>query len=441
MMRDWLKSSLFGPVATPTIVVSANGATFGPGDYSCDGTADEVQINAAIQQLPTIGGRIQLTEGQFNLSSPILTYRDVASPGCSVAIVGCGMNATRIKLASGANCNGISHLPNGTNNSGWLTIQELTLDGNIANNTAGNGIYMYASGGRALFDTRINNVMCISWKGRGIYSESSSWCLAIINSITEFCGNDGTFIQGGQNYINGLYASYNDSEGLFLNHCTGCLIENVYLLDNGVDAVYMDQCDRCNLANIFMKDYGTHTSGKSGIVVDKDSAGNMFSNINIQGFSGGVSGTTIANPSYGIQLLGSRNVFTGVRVRNINFNPIIISNQAAANIQSITVLTKTIVVTGNLSSYLHGQKVLLAGTAAADGTYSIHSATYSTPNTTIVVHETIAGADAGVLGTLTPTAADNVIQGIVAQNGANADETISDAGTTNVVTSPVYHHD
>ncbi len=38
--------------------------------YVCDGTSDEAEINAAIAALPQ-GGRVQLTRGRFNISSPI----------------------------------------------------------------------------------------------------------------------------------------------------------------------------------------------------------------------------------------------------------------------------------------------------------------------------------------------------------------------------------
>lgn len=41
-------------------------------DYLCDGTADEVQINAAIADVAAFGGKVLLTEGTFTLAAPIL---------------------------------------------------------------------------------------------------------------------------------------------------------------------------------------------------------------------------------------------------------------------------------------------------------------------------------------------------------------------------------
>lgn len=57
-------------IGQPTLVVAASDASDaskGRADYVCDGVNDEVQINAAIDALPAIGGRVFLTEGNFNL--------------------------------------------------------------------------------------------------------------------------------------------------------------------------------------------------------------------------------------------------------------------------------------------------------------------------------------------------------------------------------------
>lgn len=57
-------------IGQPTFVVAAynaSDASKGRADYVCDGTNDEVQINAAINALPSGGGRVFLTEGDFNL--------------------------------------------------------------------------------------------------------------------------------------------------------------------------------------------------------------------------------------------------------------------------------------------------------------------------------------------------------------------------------------
>ena len=60
-----------------TLVVAANDAK-DPlrADYQCDGTDDQVEIQQALDALPTSGGKVILSGGNFNLSGPIRIERD-----------------------------------------------------------------------------------------------------------------------------------------------------------------------------------------------------------------------------------------------------------------------------------------------------------------------------------------------------------------------------
>lgn len=50
-------------------------------DYVCDGVADEVQINAALTRLSSVGGMIQLLEGTFTIAALIAMYDNTALVG------------------------------------------------------------------------------------------------------------------------------------------------------------------------------------------------------------------------------------------------------------------------------------------------------------------------------------------------------------------------
>ena len=58
-------------------------------DYLCDGTADEVEINAAIAALPENGGEVRLLDG--NVSSNIVLSHD------NVILSGQGKNTKNSK--------------------------------------------------------------------------------------------------------------------------------------------------------------------------------------------------------------------------------------------------------------------------------------------------------------------------------------------------------
>jgi len=61
-------------VRTATVVVAASDASAkskAQADYVCDGTDDQVEIQAAIDSLPSSGGKVVLMEGEYNLASAV----------------------------------------------------------------------------------------------------------------------------------------------------------------------------------------------------------------------------------------------------------------------------------------------------------------------------------------------------------------------------------
>lgn len=60
---------------------STAGWTAADVDYLCDGTADDVEINAALRALPSTGGEIVILDGTYNINSPILIYKNCIFKG------------------------------------------------------------------------------------------------------------------------------------------------------------------------------------------------------------------------------------------------------------------------------------------------------------------------------------------------------------------------
>lgn len=70
--------------ATFVIGTSTSGHTYDDCDYLCDGVADDVEINTAIQAMDSRGGKIIILSGKYNLSSPInidRNYIDIEGEG------------------------------------------------------------------------------------------------------------------------------------------------------------------------------------------------------------------------------------------------------------------------------------------------------------------------------------------------------------------------
>lgn len=79
--------SIFVPPRVATLLVAASNSldrSKAQADYICDGVADQVQINDALNALPAGGGRVMLSEGTFTIDDPI------AFPASNITLEGQG---------------------------------------------------------------------------------------------------------------------------------------------------------------------------------------------------------------------------------------------------------------------------------------------------------------------------------------------------------------
>lgn len=117
-----------------TLFVAANDATAkekASADYLCDGTADDVQINAAAVALPSAGGTIRLSTGTFSAAAMIDLHLTK-----QVNLVGSGW-ATKITAASDFGAY-LTDTGDGASNMLYhSTIKDLYLSGGASNTAIG----------------------------------------------------------------------------------------------------------------------------------------------------------------------------------------------------------------------------------------------------------------------------------------------------------------
>lgn len=172
----------------------------------CDGVDDQVEIQAAIDALPSSGGKVMLLEGFFNISTPLKPSRD------QVFIQGMGRGVTTIYLADGSNCNMIEN-PDETRRV--LILQHLTLNGNRAGNTSGNGIlldYLYSLGTVATPSLGVEIKFC---------AESGIRC------TTPYC----------EIYAEYIFIRSNVGHGIWVQTIQGSLMRAIYSAGNGITGI------------------------------------------------------------------------------------------------------------------------------------------------------------------------------------------------------------
>lgn len=106
-----ISAATAGDVISAYYFVAASDATTkekAMADYTCDGTADEVQINLALDAIRATGGTVRLSSGNFAIAASINMLGNVAEADDNpfMALLGAGSEATI--LTGGSNINVIS---------------------------------------------------------------------------------------------------------------------------------------------------------------------------------------------------------------------------------------------------------------------------------------------------------------------------------------------
>lgn len=162
---SWIAAAPRAPFPTKTVAASNASSTLGA-DYVCDGTADNVEIQAALDALPAGGGTIQLTDGLYTVAASV----DIPS---KCRLIGAGRIATMVKQANTANVPVIrSKLATSIN----ITISDLTVDGNLANQSSSDlhGIMLGRNQNTGGSGHRLYNVLAQNCRASGICIYSCS---------------------------------------------------------------------------------------------------------------------------------------------------------------------------------------------------------------------------------------------------------------------------
>jgi len=172
-------------------------------DYVCDGTNDEVEIQAAIDALGGVGGRVLLLEGKYNIANTIVLRS-------SVSLEGIGWGAVEEKLGwgtvltLGADVDAIL-----ISDAFYCTISNLMIDGQKGRGYTSCGIKIQHS-----FRTKIERCFIYNCGGNGIsqtkpdLNSNYSFVLWILNNFIHGSGSSGVFVS----YLEGFFIDNNDVE-------------------------------------------------------------------------------------------------------------------------------------------------------------------------------------------------------------------------------------
>ncbi|RLA79875.1 MAG: hypothetical protein DRG36_04210, partial [Deltaproteobacteria bacterium] len=196
----------------------------GTGDYNCDGTDDQIEINQAISDInSTGGGTVHLEAGTYIISDSI-------NLSSNLIFEGEGTEKTTIKIEDGSTKENWATIAGERISN--ATIRNLTIDGNKDNCPVPNGINgdvnainLYNSN-----NLTVENVKMINFWTDGVMFVHSN------NSVVKDCkviqgGHDGLRAIYSENITfsnNYVYSSGTGNTGIRIYESSNCVIENNY---------------------------------------------------------------------------------------------------------------------------------------------------------------------------------------------------------------------
>ena len=169
-------------------------------DYLCDGTADDVQIQAAIDWISAnapggslVGGAngkgtLMLLGGTYNIASTVNVV-----PG--LKIQGESFESTQIKMAASANTNLFDFDQSDTTTVGaGVWFEDIWFDGNSGGNTSG-GAWASHSGptNRPMWDVHFTRCAFFSFAGP-VIDQGSPWGFRMLQCHIEDCEDTGVYL-------------------------------------------------------------------------------------------------------------------------------------------------------------------------------------------------------------------------------------------------------
>lgn len=283
------------PLSKARVATKTVGTTGTVADYTCDGTADHVEINAAITAVNTIGGgEVRVRFGSY--AGGTIIVKD------NVSLI--FEKNTSYTLSNATNAHAIENSDTTLGNTN-IHIEGLKLNGNKANQTGTfHGIHfvkvtksyiknviIYDSVyNNMFFDTcsyiELNDIEVYGAIHEGIVFSNTNYC-SMINSISRNNDTAGMQLRGSSGssrntILNSKFIS-NTLYGLFVGQAADGnseynLVENCLVESNGDDALIADQAPHSIFRGNIVRLNGSH-AGDQGIPVDKSPHSVVANNI------------------------------------------------------------------------------------------------------------------------------------------------------------------
>ena len=274
---------------------SASGWTADDCDYLCDGTDDQVEINAAIQALSENGGEVIILDGTYNITGIIEVNK------VNTKLSGNG-KSTILKRMWKSSHEGVIKV-----SKNYCTISNLQIDGNDSVYSYGYGIHIVGIFFNLIVtDITITGVICNN-NNTGIVAEqisnsiiSGNTCCYNANTGIEIAGSE-TNLPSSSNIITNNVCNNNKVYGIKLYACDKSTVTSNICNDNVINMIIGESDNNTITGNTCIRGSGLPSDYTSNqYTMDCTGNNNLIVGNNIMGknYTDSGTGNTWANNKY-----------------------------------------------------------------------------------------------------------------------------------------------
>lgn len=303
-------------------------------DYLCDGTDDQVEINAAIQALPSTGGEIKILDGTYNISAKISLNKN------NVKLSGNGNSTILKRMWDSSSKEGIVSILYRKNNC-YLT--NFNIDGNNTVYTSSNNIGIVLSGH--------NNIVSNNFVNNNYNGIEISYTYNNNTIIYNTCNNNTNFgiytDRNNNTIISNNICNDNNSGGIYVYVVNSNISQNI-AINNSNYGMYISRADNTIITNNINNNskYGIYTTSTDNSTVAHNICNNNDSGIYLLN-----SGNNVITGNTCIRGTGQPSDYTASQ------NTIMLNTQSKNNlIASNIIMGKNIQSGFDISNTVYGNK-------------------------------------------------------------------------------------
>jgi hypothetical protein len=384
-----------GPIQATQIVATTTSLKKAGADFICDGTADDVQIQAAVDAAHAVGGgTVMILDGTYVLAASIKLYDNITL---------CGMGrATKLKRYGGVGYYAIENYDGNEGNAG-ITIRDLTIVGNGGTslaNTCEKGIFF-----TNCIEVPYISIQKVHFSDNVYEGIELTECQHVVvdgcSNVGRQASGAGSFLLYGDNskFLQIANCSALEYSGIYLYQCSDSMIKGCVVTTNAVAAYNFFECTHCGVIGCSSApdSVGSPFMG----ILDSTGLQNLFTNNVI--YKGTAGGIDMDSDSVGNVVIGNvirdtegYGILYGdsLGYANLSFNNI--SNASKDGIRAPYVSAATIsggVINSNNIFYCARNGIVLSAVARSVCNYNVCFQNTHTDNTgsNIAIYDEASG--------------------------------------------------